>query len=121
MRAKSGITIVEVMVAIVIFTILILGGFASFFYGRSHISHSNHERMALELTKEQIEILKATPYDELPEEDDENITLGGIQFNRNTVISDGTGGGVYKEITVTTIWQEQGNPVSVQIATIIAQ
>lgn len=121
LNEKKGVTLVEVMVAILVFTIVMLGGLAFFFYGRMHISHSNHQRMALGLTKEQVEILKATPYDELPAVDNENITLGGVDYSRNTVVTDGTGGGIYREVTVTTSWEEKGNTVSVQLVTVIAE
>jgi prepilin-type N-terminal cleavage/methylation domain-containing protein len=121
MHNKKGVTLVEVMVAILIFTIVMLGGLVFFFYGRTHISHSNHQRMALELAKEKMETWKADDYDNVLNENEPNIPLGGIQFSRNTVVNEVLVGGVYKEVTVTTSWQEKGNPVSVQIITIIAE
>lgn len=115
MYKKKGFTLVEVMVAIVIFTIVVLGGFVFFFYGRSHISLSNHQRMALELTKEKIEICKASGCSDLL---DEGISLGGIQFARDTVNNAYVG---YNELTVIVRWQEGANPYSVQLITIIAE
>ena len=117
----TGVTLIEVMVAIVIFLIVMLGGFAFFFYGRTHISRSNHQRMALELTKERIELWKADDYDHIVNQNELNIPLGGIQFNRNTAVNEIIVGGVYREVTVTTSWQERGSPCSVQLVTIIAQ
>ena len=50
------------------------------------------------------------------------IALGGKSFTRGTSVSEVTGAdGTYKEITVTTTWQEMGNSQSVQIMTIISQ
>ncbi len=120
MYKKNGVTLIEVMVAIVIFLIVVLGGFAFFFYGRTHISRSNHQRMALELTKERLELWKADDYSNIMTQPDPSVPLGGIQFNRNTTIVDHPVDG-YKEVTVTISWQERGNPCSVQLVTIIAQ
>jgi prepilin-type N-terminal cleavage/methylation domain-containing protein len=121
MKPKAGVTLIEVMVAIIIFTIVMVGGFVFFFYGRSYISHSNHQRMALELTKEKIEICKAFGYANVQNQNEPSISLGSIQFSRNTVATETVGSGTYKQVTVTTNWQERGNSYNVQIVTIIAR
>lgn len=122
MYGKKGVTLVEVMVAIIIFTIVMLGGFVFFFYGRSHISLSNHQRMALELTKEKIEICKASGYASVQDQNESSISLGGIQFSRNTSVVERTGsGGIYKEVIVATSWLERGNLDDVELSTIIAE
>lgn len=118
---KRGVTLVEVMVAIMIFVIVMVGGFVFFFYGRVHIAHSNHKRMALELTKERIEMWKADDYSEIEDkvENDTELLLGGIQFTRNTSFP--TPALNYKEVTVTTSWVERGTTYKVPLVTIIAQ
>ena len=122
MHKKKGVTLVEVMVAILIFTIVMLGGLVFFFYGRTYISQSNHERMALELTKEKIELWKADDYSHIANQNESSISLGGTQFSRSTSVVERTGtGGVYKEITVTTSWQQTGTTYNVQLLTIITQ
>lgn len=114
---KKGITLVEVLVAIIIFAVVMLGGFVFFYYGRVHISHSNHQRMALELDKEKIEICRAVGCGDPTE----NILLGGVQFTRSISLSDEDEEDGYAELTVTTSWQERGNTYSVQLVTIIEQ
>jgi prepilin-type N-terminal cleavage/methylation domain-containing protein len=124
MYKKKGVTLVEVMVAIVIFTIVMVGGFVFFFFGRSYIAHSNHQRMALELTKEKIEMWKGSTYASIPSTQNESsISLGGVQFTRNTSAPEthDTDGSVYKQLTITTSWQERGSTYNVQLLTIIAQ
>jgi len=121
MNSKSGVTLVEVMTAIMIFIIVMLSGFVSFFYGRTYISHSNHQRMALELSKEKIEICKAFGYDSAQTEPVTYVSLGGILFSRIPSVVVKTSSGVYKELTVTTSWQERGNTYNVVLVTIIAQ
>lgn len=123
MYNQKGVTLVEIMVAILIFTIVMLGGLVFFFYGRAHISHSNHQRAALGLAKERMEMWKADDYDNITTQTHSTVSLGGIQFspgtelmNEETYDSDG-----YKEVRVTTSWQEKGNTCEVQLVTIIAQ
>ncbi|MDD5454618.1 MAG: prepilin-type N-terminal cleavage/methylation domain-containing protein [Candidatus Ratteibacteria bacterium] len=121
MNSKAGVTLVEVMVAIIIFTIVMVGGFVFFFYGRSYIAHSNHQRMALELTKEKIEICKAFGYDSVVLDPGTGVLLGGIQFTRSVAVNETSLNGTYKTVTVTTSWQERGNNYDVKLVTIIAQ
>ncbi len=121
MNRETGVTLIEVMVAIMIFTIVMVGGFVFFFYGRTYIAHSNHQRMALELSKEKIEICKAFGYDSAIDEPVTGAPLGGIQFSRSVSVVAKTDSGVYKELTVATSWTERGNNYNVQLVTIIAQ
>lgn len=121
MREKRGVTLVEVMVAIVIFTIVMVGGFVCFFYGRIHISHAYHQRMALEITKEKVEKCKAFGYNNVLTEPATSIPLGGIQFSRSLSVVEQTSNGTYKKLTVTTGWQDGGGSDSVQLITIIAK
>jgi prepilin-type N-terminal cleavage/methylation domain-containing protein len=117
--STSGFTLVEVMVAIIIFAVVMVGSFVFFSYGRIHIAHSAHERMALELIKEKIEECKALGG--CSDLSDENITLGGVGFTRNTTVSSKSGDGEYDELTVEVNWKERGKTHSRDLVTIIAQ
>jgi Tfp pilus assembly protein PilV len=59
---KSGSTLVEVMVALLILTVLALGTAAFIYYGRSNV-YAQRDRLAvLELVNGRLEALRAEPY-----------------------------------------------------------
>lgn len=117
--STSGVTLVEVMVAIIIFAVVMVGGFVFFSYGRIHIAHSARERMALELIKERIEECRALGG--CSGLSGENITLGGVGFTRDTTVSSKSDDGEYDELAVEVSWQERSNTHSRELVTIIAQ
>ena len=64
-KNQNGITILEVMVSIVIFTIVISSFSTMFAFGRSFIDMKGEERIALCLARQKIEELKAKFFDDL--------------------------------------------------------
>ena len=67
--SKSGATLVEVLVALVIIALVILGGGMFFFYGRVAIIREAHRRAALLVASQRLEALKAADYPEIIPED----------------------------------------------------
>ena len=114
-RYQKGMTLVEVMVAMIIFVIGMVGGLTYFLYGRGHISQSQHRRGALQLASQKIEELKATDYSSITDDSD-NITVDGTSYSR---VWDESTVGDYKEITVTVSWN-QGGTQEVELVSIIA-
>jgi len=60
--SKTGTTLVELMVALPIITLIILGGGMFFFYGRVNIIRESHRRAALLVASQRLEALKAADY-----------------------------------------------------------
>jgi len=62
---KSGATLVEVMIALLIIALIILGGGMFFFYGRVNIIREAHRRAALLVASQRLEQLKAADYSKI--------------------------------------------------------
>ena len=63
--SKSGATLVEVLVALFIMALVILGGGMFFFHGRVAIIREAHRRAALLVASQRMEALKAADYSEV--------------------------------------------------------
>lgn len=63
--SENGFSLIEVLIALFILVIVILGGGAYFFYGRLGINREGYRRAALELTGQRLEQLKAANYLEI--------------------------------------------------------
>ncbi len=117
-KSKKGTSLVEVMVAVLIFTIVILGASFLFFYGRSQISLRGHYRVALQLAAQKLEELKADNYDDIEEgETEESFSLEDLSYSRTTETEDV---GLYKKVDVGVDWQQLGKQHSVSLTTFIA-
>ena len=118
-KSKKGTSLVEVMVAVLIFTIVILGASFLFFYGRSQINVQENRRVAFQLAAQRLEELKAgNYYDDIVEvETVENLTLEDLSYIRTTETEDV---GLYKKVDVGVDWQQLGKQHSVSLTTFIA-
>jgi len=67
-NSKSGITLIEVMIALIIIAIVILGGGMFFVYGRVQIVREAHRRAATLVASGRLERLKAADYSEITPE-----------------------------------------------------
>jgi len=61
--SKRGSTLVEVIVALFIVALVILGGGMFFFYGRVNIIREAHRRAAIMVASQRIEELRGSPWD----------------------------------------------------------
>lgn len=62
---EDGFSLIEVLIALVILVIVILGGGLYFFYGRLGINREGYRRVALVVTSQRLEQLKAANYLEI--------------------------------------------------------
>lgn len=70
-NSENGFSLIEVLIALVILVIVILGGGLYFFYGRLGINREGYRRAALELASQRLEKLKAADYSKItPNPDD---------------------------------------------------
>lgn len=68
-NSESGFSLIEVLIALVILVIVILGGSLYFFYGRLGINREGYRRAALELASQRLEKLKPAKYSEIIPDD----------------------------------------------------
>ena len=116
-KPKKGVSLVEVIIAVLVSAIVMLGG--SFFFAAStgQINLREQYRAASRLASQKIEELKAVEYDNVAEgEVKDSVTLENSSYNRSVVTKDI---GSYKQVTVTVSWGTSGNN-SVSLDTYIA-
>ncbi len=117
-KSKKGISLVEVMTAVLISTIVILGG--SFFYVAStnQINIREQHRAASRLAGQKLEELKAGDFDAIAiGEATDSLSLDDLSYSRSTVAEDL---GLYKKVTVTVNWGPAGKEHNASLVTLIA-
>ena len=117
-RSQKGISLIEVMLAILILVIIVLGNASLFAYGAGQISQSKNTRVAVQLANQKLERLRADNNIsiDIPDgETIENIALGDVSYNQTTVTEDW---GSYKKVEVTVRWTQMGNQRNVNMATL---
>lgn len=118
LKSKRGISLIEVMAVVLIFSIIITGGFYHFVYGRSQIELQRHYRVAVQLAAQKLEELNAGNYNDIEVgQTDENLTLEGFSYTRSTETEDV---GLYKNVNVTVQWEQMGKEHDVSLATCVA-
>lgn len=118
LKSKRGTSLVEVMVAVLILTIVMLGG--SFFHVAStgQINLRKQYRVASQLAAQKLEELKAGNYDAIAiGEAKDSLSLDGLSCSRNTVVEDV---GSFKQVRVTVQWGQVGKERNVSLVTLIA-
>jgi len=117
-NVKKGTSLIEVMVAVVICAIVMLGGSSLFVHGRSQIDLQKNARVAVQLAAQKLEELKAGSYNDIEEgQTEECISLEDSSFTR-TVDTEDTG--KYKKVRVAVSWKQASKDHAVGLATIIA-
>lgn len=117
-KSKKGTSLVEVMTAALILTIVVLGG--SFFYVAStnQINLREQYRAASRLAGQKLEELKAGSYDDAAiGEVEDSLTLENSTYSRSAVTEDL---GSYKKVVVTVNWGPAGMERNVSLVTLIA-
>ena len=80
--SNKGTTLVELLVALPLIALVILGGGMFFFYGRVNIVQEAHRRVALLVTSQRMEELKAANWEDIAPEDGD--TSDGYTFDSSS-------------------------------------
>jgi len=118
LKSKKGTSLVEVMVAVLISAIVMLGG--SFFYvaSTSQIHLRKQYRAASRLAGQKLEELKAGNYDAITiDEAKDSLSLEDTSYSRSVDTEDL---GLYKQVRVTVNWGPAGKENNVSLVTLIA-
>mgnify|MGYP000170857332 CR=1 FL=1 len=127
MSKKVGFTLVESLVATLIFLIGVIGGFSYFFYAQTTLNIELHRRIAAEIVHSRLENLRTVSFIELPSYEEENteVQIDKICGYRTTTIEDidedDDGEIDYRKITVRIRWDENGKEQNVEMVTFISQ
>jgi prepilin-type N-terminal cleavage/methylation domain-containing protein len=115
---RKGVSLVEVMAAVAICLIVIMGGFCLFVYGRAQIDKQGRNRVALQLAAQTLEELKAGSYTDIAEaETAELISLEGAKYNRSVAVEDV---GPYKRVEARVNWRKMHQKHELSLTTLIA-
>jgi len=116
-KSVAAFTLIEVMAAILIVTIVIAGGSFLFVAGRGQVALQKHYRAAALLAAQKLEVLKADAYGNIPADETETIPLEDLSYTRSTHT---VNAGLYKEVTVTVSWLQGNSSRDVSLVTCIA-
>jgi Tfp pilus assembly protein PilV len=117
-KSKKGTSLVEVMTAVLISTIVILGGSFFFVASTNQINLREQYRAASRLAGQKLEELKASNYlDVTIGETKDSLILENSTYSRSVVTEDL---GLYKKVVVTVNWGPVGMEHNVSLVTLIA-
>ena len=117
-KLKKGMSLIEVMFALLILLIVILGNSYLTAYGKGQISLRENYHSALQLACQKLEKIKADDYYNIQEgETNENLSLGSLPCTVNTQIQDSNS---YKNVTTIVRWTQMGKQRDVRLVTSIA-
>ena len=120
-RRKKGTSLIEVMLAISVLAIVVLGTAFFSFYTSGQIGLGEQHRAALQLAGQKLEQLRADNeigIEITDGETSEEVTSGDFSYTRTTVIADV---GLCKEVTVTVNWNRMGKDRNVSLASLIVE
>jgi Tfp pilus assembly protein PilV len=117
-KSKKGTSLVEVMMAVLISTIVILGGSFFLVASTNQINLREQYRAASRLAGQKLEELKARNYDAVTiGEVKDSLTLENSTYSQSVVTEDL---GSYKKIVVTVNWGPVGMERNISLVTLIA-
>ena len=117
-KSKKGVSLIEVMMAVLISSIVMLGGSFFFVASTNQINIREQYRAASRLASQKLEEVKAVDYDTVAEgEVTDSVTLKNSSYNRSVVTKDL---GSVKEVTVTVNWGPVGQQHNINLVTFIA-
>ena len=116
-RFAAAVTLVEVMVAVLISTIVILGSSFFFVASSNQVNLQEQYRAASGLASQALEELKAGSYDDIAtSETAESLSLEETSYSRSIGSEDL---GLYKKVTVTVNWNAGSKQRNVSLATLV--
>lgn len=117
----GGLTLIEVMVAILVLAAVVIGAAAFFSTGRGVVEQAAQRRTAAQVAKERNELARAGGYDALSSGSDD-VTLDGVTYTWTLTVTavradPADSGSTYKQMSMVVDWpMSRGNPVTVPTA-----
>lgn len=119
LRQAWGMTLIEVIIASLVFAITSLGSLTLFTHARGHVHRHQRRREATQLAVQALEQLKAGDYLSIPAgtQGPESIVYSGVTFSRTVTCADI---GAYKDIQVDVSWTSRGQVQNIMLETSLA-
>lgn len=118
---QKGISLIEVMLAISVLSIVVIGVVFFSFFTSGRVGLSKQHRAALQLASQKMEQLKADTEIGISLADDvvnEDISSGDVSYTRTTVVEDS---GLCKEVTVVVSWNQMGKDRNVSLVSLFVE
>jgi Tfp pilus assembly protein PilV len=116
---RTGTSLVEVMAAVAIFLIAVVGSSFLFVTGRAQLRQMEMRRIGMQLAASRLEQLKSGSYASIPAEDTvEQVSYGGSSYTRTTLATDYGKG--QKQVLVRVVWGQEHSQHDVSLSTVIA-
>jgi type II secretory pathway pseudopilin PulG len=112
-------TLIEVVTAVLVITIVIAGAAFIFAMGRGQIARQKHYRAATQLAAQKLEQLKVADYNSVVTSGPEDINNLDIDYTRNTHVNNDPNA-TYKVVRVTVSWEQGNDEPNVSLVTCIA-
>jgi prepilin-type N-terminal cleavage/methylation domain-containing protein len=117
-KSKKGVSLVEVMIAVLISVIVMVGGSLFFVSSTNQINLRKQYRAASRLASQKLEEVKAVDYSTVAVgEVQDSVTLENSSYSRNVVTQDL---GLYKQVTVNVNWGTGAKANNINLVTFIA-
>ncbi len=117
-RNKKGFTILEIIIAVAIISILFAGILVGIQFGTKSVGVDRHRSEAIILAQRQIDDIKSLDYDSIVSQSyQSNGVLGETKIDVQDVTESSTVIG--KEVTVTVRWSDYGNVYTESLSTFI--
>jgi len=101
---RKGVGLVEVMAAVVILIIILLGSSYLYVAGRGQLAKQQKNQVALNLASQRLEELKAEPYENIKIGESHDVAAVGETPYVRTIET--TDKGVVKQVKVTVQWSD---------------
>ena len=117
----QGISLVEVMVALVVLAVIVIGAAAFFSGGRGTIEESAQRRTAAQIAHQQVELARAGGYEALAGAGG-TATVDDVEYSWTLVVTvgqadPGDADSSYKQMRIVVDWPRlRGSPVAVETA-----
>jgi len=117
----QGITLVEVMVALIVLAVVVIGAAAFFAAGRGTIEESAQRRTAAQVGQQQLEIARAGGYEALADAEG-TATVDGVEYSWTLTVTGaladpGDAESGYKQMCMVVDWpRSRGSPVTIETA-----
>lgn len=126
-RRQAGASLIELVAALGVLTIGLLGGVSVFYYGMDKLKAVDEGRTAVSMARNEIEYLRSRPFEGLADAQDapfhDDAALNGLPNARGTVSISGYPGREdrLKQVTATVAWTgENGRTIRKSLTTLMA-